>query len=473
MVDGSTTQQGAERFAVRAPRRRPGRFGLMAGTVVIGLVLLASAAIWRLRSVSGIPDVGDPFDVAAARRSIDLPDEDNAYALYAEARGKFTRVPASMAKVELAGLAWSKAGEAVRDYLEQNRAAMDLWRRGSERPDALYHQPGELEIDTLLPLVQDMGMLAVLGGLEGSRLEEQGQMEAAWGWYRAMLRHSRLVGRHGLLIERLVGGAHHKAAADRILHWAADPRVDAPLLRRALADTIAADALTPPLSEALKLEYLIYMRDLRELRAMPREIALPGGASGLLEQMAASAGLKGPIERFWLRASNDDERSRRLLRMIFANWLAQVDRPATRRAPIAVRPPVPIGAPDPEQPQAARAVVRGTSPVPIYADDPTAPPAARALDPAELAKRIGQSVLSSHILQSYPYVSLSSTLWEDRGPLARERTRRSALIVRLAAELYRREKGQPPATAGALIGPYLDELPEGIGASDPIPEVKD
>jgi hypothetical protein len=43
------------------------------------------------------------------------------------------------------------------------------------------------------------------------------------------------------------------------------------------------------------------------------------------------------------------------------------------------------------------------------------------------------------------------------------------LIVRLAAELYGREHGAAPATAGALVGPILKELPEGITAAEPIP----
>ena len=152
-------------------------------------------------------------------------------------------------------------------------------------------------------------------------------MRAAWGWYRAMLRYSRLVGRHGVLIERLVGAALHKMAARPIVRWASDPRVDAPLLRLALADVIEADALTPPLSDALKLDYLMYLRDVRELRVLPQEIPLPGGKNGLLEAMATSRGLKVPIQKFWLRASNDVDRSLCAARMLFANWLAQV-RPA-------------------------------------------------------------------------------------------------------------------------------------------------
>jgi hypothetical protein len=182
----------------------------MIGVVVLALVVSLGPTLWRLWSVDRIPDVGEPFDVAAARRPIEVPDEDNAYVLYAEAHRQLARRPTSIATVDLAALRWSKAGQPVREYLERNRAALETWRRGGERPDALYHQPGEFALDTLLPLVQEMRDLSQLGGLEGSRLEEEGAVERAWDWYRAMLRHSRLTGRHSVLIERLVGAGRHK-----------------------------------------------------------------------------------------------------------------------------------------------------------------------------------------------------------------------------------------------------------------------
>ena len=114
------------------------------------------------------------------------------------------------------------------------------------------------------------------------------------------------------------------------------------------------------------------------------------------------------------------------------------------------------------------------SPVLVYDDDPTAPPAARALPPEELAKLIDRNVLSSHIFHGGPYSASSGSfwklLWEEGGPLVLERPRRSALIVRMAAELHRRETGRMPSKAGELVGPYLESLPEGIAAEDPIPE---
>ena len=53
--------------------------------------------------------------------------------------------------------------------------------------------------------------------------------------------------------------------------------------------------------------------------------------------------------------------------------------------------------------------------------------------------------------------------------LAREPRHRAVLIVKLAAEVYRREHTKPPAMAGALLGPYVRVLPQGIEPDDPIP----
>jgi hypothetical protein len=152
-----------------SPPRRPGRGRLLAVAVVLGLAATVGISTWRLRSTDGIPDDGDPFDAAAALKPIPIADEDNAYVLHGEARARFVPVPASMSRVvdDLTTLTWAKAGPAVRDDLEQNRAAMDAWRKGSERPDALYHQPGELALDTLLSLVQNVRTLVARGGLEG------------------------------------------------------------------------------------------------------------------------------------------------------------------------------------------------------------------------------------------------------------------------------------------------------------------
>jgi hypothetical protein len=441
----STTAQ-PRRF--RWLRSRLGR--RLAIGISVGLIALVGVAIWRTWTADELPDIGDPFDVAEALRPIDLPDDQNAYAVYATIPSSRTPFWKAFPNVDFKTLTWSKAGPELRAFVEQERSAMEKWREGSERPDALYQQPGETAKNQGVPqLTQNMANLARLGAMEGSRLEEAGAMSQAWDWYQAMLRFSRLVGRHGGW--RYVGARLHDLASSRILRWAADARVDAGQLRKALDDTLAADALTPPFSEAIKLEYLgLSGSDGRQvLRDFGIPLpALPGGEHGPMQQMAALVGAEGSARVAWILANNNVERSRPAIRLLYANWLAQIDRPASQRAPVAIE-----------------------DPVLIYAVDPAAPVAARAVAPERLARAIERNPYARAILfvddaHHHPF---RPPQWEGNGLLARERRRRSALIVRLAAELYRREHGAAPATAGALVDRYLKELPEAIAPGDPIP----
>jgi hypothetical protein len=281
-------------------------------------------------------------------------------------------------------------------------------------------------------------------------LEEQGAMSEAWKWYRAMLRSSRLVGRHGFLVERRFGADLHALAARRILHWASDQRVDAGMLRRAQGDSLAADSLTSPLSNALKRDYLTVMRELDEMKLLPRVISLPGGQDGLLEHVVSpwTVNVRREIQQFRFRATNDQERSRRAIRLVYANWLAQIDKPAAERAPSTIH----------------KGII-------IYELGPAAPPAARAVAPGTLRDFIDQTVLARSILcpDEARRSEFGAAAWEGDGIFARERRRRSVLLVKLAAELYRREQGKPAASAGVLLGSYLEQLPEGVGRNDPIP----
>jgi hypothetical protein len=440
----------AEKTATRWRGLR--RFRPFTLAVVAALVTLAAISVWRMRSLDDLPDVGDPFDVALALRPISLPDEDNAFVSYVEARRMLTMLTAGIDRLMRKTSTWSSADEKVRDYLEKNRPALEKWREGSERPEAIYHHAGETAADTALPMAQYLRTFSQLASLEGSRLEEQGAMDEAWSWYKGMLRASRHVGRHGVLIERHMGAYDHERAAQRIIHWAADPRVNAALLRRACSDALVADALTRPMSESMKLGYIIDLRELEEKRATLGEIPLPGGPNGWLDKAVTAAGVRNHVQRARLRATNDVERSRRVLRLLFANWLAQVDRPADERAPIAIQ-----------------------KPNVIFAADPSAPPAANAIAPQDLKAAIDHTLLAECFFRPRSWSKSSQDAWSEwywqpNGLLAREPRRRAVLIVKLAAELYRREQGKPPAKVGTLLGGYLQELPQGIGRDERIPD---
>jgi hypothetical protein len=273
-------------------------------------------------------------------------------------------------------------------------------------------------------------------------------MDEAWKWYKAILRCSRHVGKRGFMVARTIGASLHQIASCSIIRWADDPRADARLLREALDDVLAADAMTPLLSDVLKVEYVAHLRDLDELRVMVDELPLPGGLLGQAVSLALPKNVRGTIQRARLRAGQDDVRSRRVLQLLLANWLPQVDRPVAQRAPFAIK-----------------------EPIPIFAPDPSAPASAQAVAPEVLQRLLAESSLADFIFRpkGAGWGSLQMSLWEEDGPLVRERRRRSQLIVRLAARLYEREQGGYPAKAERLLGLYLKALPEGVAPEDSIP----
>jgi hypothetical protein len=402
-------------------------------------VAVAGFYAWRTVTLIDLPDVGDPFDVNEALKRIEIPDAENAFTFYAAAHAKLTRLRPIDRPLDWEETDWSKSSQGRRDYAISNKEALDLWRLGSELPKANYHQPGESTMETLLDVSHGLREFGRLAALEGSRLEAEGDNASAWAWYRAILRSSRH-SVQGFMMERLVGAAIHKTANERLVRWAMDGRVDASLLREALREAQKFDAMGPPLSSTLKLEYLILMRDLVEMNTIVDYLPTPGAPRDWYRQRPLLEKGVGHVQRLHVALTNDQERSRRVFKLLYANWLAQVDRPPRERAHIAV-----------------------DQPVVIYAKDPNAPAAARAVAPEKLARAISKTLLANEAIELIG----NRPLWEGDGPLMKERKRQAALIITLATELYRREHGgMAPTINRDLIGPDLEVLPEGFNPDD-------
>ncbi len=331
---------------------------------------------------------------------------------------------------------WSEANPFWRVMLAQSREALAIWRVGSEKPDALYEHAEGLSFRTLLPVSQELRMMARLAVLEGSRLETEGDMAGAWGWYRAALRSSRHSGKHGFQIERLIGAAMHEEASKGLTRWASNPKVDAPLLRRALDEVIAIEGMTVPRAETLKLEYVLFVRSLSDPNLIEDFLVSKNidEKGDWCQDLPVSDAAKRPIQAARVVLSRDRERSLRLARLMTANWLAQVDKLPARRSKLARTDP------------------------PIYEEpDPAASPQSRVLPPDTLSKWLDSSLLAIRFYRGVSKFAPNIDL---------ERPRQARLVVHLASELYRREHGQPPPTPRALVGPYLKALPEGFDAVD-------
>ena len=153
--------------------------------------------------------------------------------------------------------------------------------------------------------------------------------------------------------------------------------------------------------------------------------------------------------RFLLR---EPERSRRVLRLLCANYLAQLN---TRRH-------------QPRKPAvfAALTYLTSTNPIakgkfhlPVYPVGPEAPAGARALPPQDMADWLVRSLDARlRLLMGYDEW-LPPVRPRDWRTFADRRAHRD-LVIMLATEIFRRERGAPPPTEDALVGTYLQSLPD-------------
>ncbi len=81
---------GTSQKLLQLLRKRLRQLARVTLVLAIGLAVAASAfAIWWLNRLNGLPDIGDPFDVAAFR-AFRIPDDRNAFAFLRRAIEKVT-----------------------------------------------------------------------------------------------------------------------------------------------------------------------------------------------------------------------------------------------------------------------------------------------------------------------------------------------------------------------------------------------
>ena len=399
------------------------------------LVLVASVVlIGRQLCLFNLPDVGDPFNVATEFAAA-VPDDRNAFIPLRTARAKLRPWPDVPRAVYFAGPAvgWTNVDPRIRAWAEANRGPLHLFRQAAERPDGWAHPAGDEKAFGYNWLNLDSFLWLAL--LEGSRLEEQGDMPGAWAWYRAVLGMHVHVMRAGTTFERLLASLNCKGLQARVTLWAADPRTQVLDLHRALDDVIAHAPRPEWESSSLKYDYL---RALHELdrpngyvsQGSDEDRSYHIGGEPLPPNLAQSV---YALRRFLIR---EPERSRRVLRLAFANWLAHVQVPEERHRKPAVRGSFLSGG--------------QTTSLFFYAAGPVAPASARTLTPKHLAEWLLTAPDAKLILSQWPGPSIGR----------QERKDHRTLLILLAEELYRREHGRPPPSEQALVGTYLKSLPD-------------
>jgi hypothetical protein len=403
----------------------------------VALLALATVTVpplWWAMQLIGLPDIGDPFDVATFR-ALTIPDDRNAYRLYEQAAARLKPWDLDRKRVGNAGAdfmaPWSRTLPEIREWAEANRDALALYRRASELPDALGPPPQfENSHEELWDLYLPMTFFEALALLEGSRQEEVGDMAGAWDWYRALLRAAHHVGKHGTVFRRSVAQDWHHRLRARLKEWAADPRTTPELLRRAIDDVGACESLAPSEPYTLKAEYLHLDRLLDDphspTRRAPRSWAYPFTGFGVRLSWEQAQSLFG-MWRSWLR---EPERSRRVIGLAIANWLAYYE------LPFADRPP--------REASADARVDR------FYPHGPRTKADPRALSPSALSRWLSSTNDANVLFARWGLTKVRSD----------ERSNHRTLLILLGQELYRRDHGgQHPPTPDVLVGSYLKSLP--------------
>jgi hypothetical protein len=453
--------RGTSQKLLRWLRKRLRQLARVTLVLAIGLVVAAAAfAIWWLTSLNGLPDIGDPFDVAAFR-AFRVPDDQNAFTFLRRANEKLTPIrgwsQGEGAEPDDPKFSWSIANPKLREWAGENREALELLLQGADRPDA-SHPAGELAANA------ELGRLSWVAFLEGSRRQESGDTAGAWDCYRAVLRMITHSKRRGSTPHRHSARRTSLYLQRRLTDWATDPRTTPAQLHTALDEVLKNEPNPDWNLSAIKHAYCELMREIeRPMLQRGAQEEMEGDWTFGLGDMALSPTMidyLATARRFLWR---EPERSRRVLRLLFAQRLADLEnRELPPRKPAVWARLSFLTSTNP--------VTKGKVRVPLDPVSPKAPAGARALPPQAVAGWL-VATLDARLWLAWG-TETDSWPWPpdragERRGLADGKAHRE-LVTILATELYRRERGSLPSSDEALVGTYLKGLPD-----DSSPDVDD
>jgi hypothetical protein len=250
---------------------------------------------------------------------------------------------------------------------------------------------------------------------KAGQLQAEGDHARAWNLLKGIVRASRHI--EWCVIraqDRTVGIMLAQYAREPVLVWAEDPGTSTALLRQAIEDLAAAEALTPPLSKFYRDEYRSALEMLETWW-----ISLPKQAQRHPERSRWHVFTLAPSLETFL--SGEPERSRRVLNLLVASDLTWCDRPVVDRPAFAI-PRLRIPEPD-----------------------SAAPRVAHALDPEVLAHYADTALITPALEWRLGEIDK----WEknDRWSLGQ-------LSESVAVALFTKELGHPPASSAEALKRY-------------------
>ncbi len=320
-IENATAANGSSLKTLQLLRKRFRQFLRVMLAMAICLAVAASAlAIWWLTSLNRLPDIGDPFDVAAFR-AFSVPDDQNAFTFLRRADESLTPFPPGLA------VPWSQADPKSREWVEANRQAIELFQQAADQADAANPDGDSLVTG------QRMALLVLL---EADRRQAIGDMAGAWDCYRAILRMATHIRRRGSLNQRVDLYVYWDGLSrQRLATWAADPRTSIPQLHDALEEVLKSEPKLDWDLFAMKAGYLAMMRSLEQPVATVVQQDVGWEYHFGVGDMQLSSDMAGYLDSGWRFLLREPERSRRVMQLLYANWLAHVE-PLEPRKP-AVR----------------------------------------------------------------------------------------------------------------------------------------
>ena len=184
---------GTSQKLLQLLRKRLRQLARVTLVLAICLAVAASAfAIWWLTSLNGLPDIGDPFDVAAFR-AFSIPDDQNAFAFLRRANEKVTPIRVGPVRGHTRTIRSSPGRSRIR------RCGSGPGRT-ARRSNCFCRGPTNPTRRTRPEIPQPawvLGSLDSVAFLEGSRRQESGDTAGAWDCYRAVLRMITHIRRRG------------------------------------------------------------------------------------------------------------------------------------------------------------------------------------------------------------------------------------------------------------------------------------
>lgn len=373
----------------------------------LNFVLLFGYWVWTLNQIPLIPE---PFNVEEFIAELKVPDEDNAFNDYVQA-SRLLKVPDwnQLGDVSLlVGRPWKDFPEKVRQFVQSNGPALNVWLWGTSKQRACFFDPEFPVASFDLDHLQEIRSLARAISWKAVQLQDEGKLDESWLYLIGGLKTSSHLAQGGRLSARLLSSAYYSIFVPMIQRWSEDPNLTTDQLQKALQEIGAINASIPPISHTIKAEYLTY----RDLNAYWRNLVAPKTRS-----MA---------QTFFMDRLSDS--ANRLQRHVVRNILNRCDLPDSQRT------------------------WQGNTG--LFLDPkPTGPEL-----PSDRIAALGEkNIMYSLIAPTYHLIVETSD---------RERMRKSGLRIVIALQIYFREQRTFPDELTSLVPDYLPELPPNPYAAD-------